>query len=170
MKKNNRGWSIIILLGGLSIQPLLAQEATLKDFAETRYDHKFAFYPSTLRMINVGKNEAYSEMVSSIDKLLIYSLDSTSRAEKSYHQLAQQYLDTGFEEYAMAYGNDMQMAILGKTDDRNSEWAGYLGMSDDLVVAFHLRGAIAWQKIPVLIRTMQQDDLLNFFELNKKQH
>lgn len=155
---------IVIVALGLGNQPLSAQEAPLKDLVEHRRDRKLAFYPSTLRMINLSQNPDYNEMVNGIDKLLIYTLDSATKADKSYRQIAQTYTRLGFEEYAMAYGADMQLAILGKEGNDN-EFVGYFGQND-LVVAFYLRGNVGWQKIPTLLQSMQQDDMINLFDLN----
>lgn len=93
----------ILLLAGL-FQPLLSQEETLKDYAEDRRERKFCLYASTLRMINISQNEDYDEMVNGIEKLLIYKLDSTARADKSYKEMLATYRENGFEEYMVMYG------------------------------------------------------------------
>lgn len=156
-----------ILLLGLSIQPLLAQEEIIKGLIEQKRDRKYAFYPSTLRMVNIGQNEDYNEMVSGVEKLLIYTLDSATQADKSYRAIADAYLNEGFEEYAMAFGGELSMAILGKESGTSSQYAGYFAQ-DELAVAFYLRGNIAWQKIPTLLSTMRKDDFFNLLDTNTK--
>lgn len=144
---------IILLVIGCS---LVAQEAPLKDFAESKKTKKYAFYPSTLRMINVSQNEAVNELVSGVDKLLIYSLDSITRANKSYTQVTEAYLKLGYEEYASAYGGGNALSILSNGDTKDTAYVGFLGQGDFLFM-FYLKGDIAWQKIPSLIEVFQND-------------
>ena len=80
----------LVFLIGITV-PLFAQEQPLKDFAEDRKELKLCFYPSTLRMVNLADNPDFNDLVSGIEKLLIYNLDSTSRADKAYKQLISTY-------------------------------------------------------------------------------
>jgi len=157
---------LLLVFAGLSYQPLFAQEAIIKDLLETKRDLKFALYPSTLRMINLKQNQQYNEMVSGVEKLLIFTLDSATQADKSYMQLTEKYLSEGFEEYAMAFGGGMNMAILGKDGRGSNQLVGFLD-SKDMTVAFYLRGTIAWQKIPTLINTIRGDDFIDILSLSK---
>lgn len=152
----------ICLIGGL-LSPALAQEQILKDFAETRHDSKYAFYPSTLRMINLTKNPDYEALVSGIEKILIYSLDSTSLAEKSYVGLPDAYTKVGFEEYVRMFGGDYQLTLLGK-EGRENEFFGLFAEKES-VYAFHLRGDIAWEKVTSLISALRNNELLNLNDL-----
>ena len=149
---------------GLSIQPLFAQESILKGLVESKRDGKYCFYPSTLRMINLKQNEAYNELVSGVDKFLIYTLDSATRLDKSYRLISEQYLEAGFDEYATVFGGNMNMSILGKENARNQEYVGYFDQKGEMVVAFYLKGDIPWQKIPTLIQSMNEMDMLNLFD------
>ena len=156
---------IVLTLWGLSIQPLFAQEQPLKDLVENRRERKFAFYPSTLRMVNLQQNETYNELVNGVEKLLVYQLDSAMRADKSYRTIATAYAERGFDEYASITGGQMQLSVMGKEGSRENEFVGYLG-EKDMVVAFYLRGKLEWQKIPTLLRTLDEEDMLNIFDLN----
>jgi len=146
---------------GLSIQPLLAQEQIIKDLFETGNEKKYAFYASTLRMVNLTKNKEYNELVNGIDKLLVYSLDSATIASKSYKKVADAYLNEGFEEYIMAFGGDINIALIGKENKRANEFAGYTNM-DGNTFAFYLRGSIAWEKIPSLLKSIRKEEFLTF--------
>lgn len=152
----------LLLLTGLNFQPLFAQESIIKEHFEISHDRKFVLYASTLRMLNIRNNQEYNEMVKGVDKLIIYTLDSATIANKSYTALGKDYLDLDFEEYAMANGATLNMAILGKEGKQN-QFAGYLAM-EDMTVAFYLRGNIAWQKIPALIRTFRQEDFFDILQ------
>lgn len=144
-----------IFLLFFSIQSF-GQEAILKEFAESRRDFKICLYPSTLRMMNIKKDPAFNELVNGIEKLLIYRLDSSTVATKEYTNWTNEYLDNDFEEY-MSMTGAMNLIILGKED---AEYVGVTG-SNGQVIAFYLRGAIAFEKIPKLIQTFEGGDILS---------
>ncbi len=144
-------------------QPLLAQEDILKEFAANRSERRYALYPSTLRMINIQKNEAFNELATSMEKFLIYDLDSISTANKSFGTMLDTYRTIGFEEYMSILGDGNSVVLLGKEKGTN-ELVGVVGQ-DDQLFAFFLKGNIAWQKIPTILRTMQDDDLLNVLDI-----
>lgn len=155
--------SLIILLG-LSWE-IKAQEQPLKDFAEDRKDRKFCFYPSTLRMVNLANNPDFDDLVSGIEKLLIYNLDSTARADKSYKEIITTYQELDFEEYASAYGGGLNFYVYGKENKKETEYIGVV-KQDDLLTAFYMRGQIAMNKIPRLIQSMGEGDFINPFDFN----
>jgi hypothetical protein len=162
MTNRIRNFFLILFTTGLSIQPLLAQEDVIKDIVVDNVEYKFAFYASTLRMINLTDNKEYNDMVSGIDKLLVFMLDSTSRAEKAYLQIGKSYRERGYDEYMMSSGSLLNMAILGNPKN-DEEFVGYISQEESCF-AFYLRGEIAWEKIPKLINTMRDLDLLNIME------
>ena len=155
--------SLIIILG-LSWE-IKAQEQPLKDFAEDRKERKFCFYPSTLRMVNLANNPDFDDLVSGIEKLLIYNLDSAARAEKSYKQIISTYQELDFEEYASAYGGGLNFYVYGKENKKETEYIGVV-KQDDLLTAFYMRGQIAMNKIPRLIQSMSEGDFINPFDFN----
>ena len=154
----------LILMAGL-FSPAIAQEQPLKDYAEDRRERKFCLYPSTLRMINIDQNQEYNEMVSGVEKLLIYKLDSAARADKSYKDLITTYKELGYEEYMAMYGGGMTMYLYGDESGRTPEFIGVFG-EDDMALAIYLRGQIGWGKIPQLMTTLQEGDMLNILDLN----
>ncbi len=155
--------SFLFLLGyHLSV---FAQEQPLKDFAEERKEMKFCFYPSTLRMINLAHNPDFDELVSGIDKLLVYSLDSAAKADKSYREVINEYRSLGFEELTSVYGGDLNLFIYGKNRKRENEYMGIISQ-DDKLTAFYLRGNIAFGKIPRLFQSLKSGDVINPFDFN----
>lgn len=146
-----------VLTSSLLLLSLLssAQESILKDFAEDRKDFKICLYPSTLRMMNVSKDPEFNELVNGIEKLLIYRLDSSTIATKEYASWTDKYRENDFEEY-MSMTGAMNLIILGAEE----EYVGVTG-SKGQVVAFYLRGTIAFQKIPKLIQTFEGGDILS---------
>jgi hypothetical protein len=119
-------------------------------------------------MINITQNEDYYEMVSGIEKLLIYKLDSTTRADKSYKEVISTYRDLGYEEYVSMYGRGQQMYLFGKEKHKQSEFIGVFGESD-MALAIYLRGNIGWNKIPDLIDSMKSEDMLNILDFNTEE-
>ncbi len=158
MTRNTILISFILLLG---FQNLFAQEQPLKDFAEERRENKFCFYPSTLRMVNLANNPGFDDLVSGIEKLLIYSLDSTARADKTYKDLIATYEELDYEELASAYGGKLNFYIYGK----DKEYIGII-RQEDLVTAFYMRGQIAMNKLPQLMQSMSEGDFINPFDFN----
>lgn len=152
---NIRFYIELILCGFLlfNITFLAAQESIIKDFAEDRNVIKVCFYPSTLRMINIKNDPAFDELVSDIDKLLIYKLDSII-AKDSFHWI-EEYKKNGFEEYLSVQGIT-NLKIFGK----EHEVTGF-SYSGETMTVFYLRGRVALQKIPELISTFESSELLN---------
>lgn len=161
-KKRTKSLIIGLALMGLS-QPLFAQDDILKDFAEERNSTKYCLYPSTLRMINLENNANYNELASSFEKFLIYQLDSITSTENSYKSVLTEYEENGFEEYISVYGDGTSVLVLGK-EQRTNEMVGFFAQKDQIFM-FHLLGNIAFQKIPTLINTFAENDLLNIFDL-----
>jgi len=157
-----KSFFIGLILWGLS-QPLFAQESILKDFAEERNSSKYCLYPSTLRMLNLKNNEAYTELANSFEKFLIYDLDSTTASDKSYRGIMKDYRSEDFEEYISIIGGGNEVLILGE-EKRTNEMVGVFGM-DGKVFVFYLLGNIQWQKIPTLINTLSENDLINIFDI-----
>ncbi len=152
---------------GLVSQPLFAQESIIKEYASENKKKAYAFYPSTLRMVNLKNNEAYNEMISEINKLLVYMLDSSATASRSYTSVIDSYKEEGFEPYAEVWGK-LNIYIYGK-EGRKRQIVGVYG-EEDRSFAFYLDGRISWQKIPTLIQTLESNDMLNLFEINNSGH
>ena len=153
---------LIIMLG--LIQPLFAQEDILKAYADTSCKKSYCFYPSTLRMLNLAKNQDYYDMVEDVEKLLVYILDSAAMAEKSYTKMLAEYRKNGFAEYAVVTGGSTDFYIIGKDGNRN-EIAGVFS-DKKRVFAFYLTGQIGWQKIPALVQSFDKSDMFNLFDLS----
>lgn len=153
----------IILWGGST--PLFAQENIFKAYANDHHTRSYCLYPSTLRMINIQRNEAFDEMASSLDKFLIYELDSISATTKSFKNMLNAFEAEGFEEYFTILGAGNYTIVLGE-EKRVNEMVGVFGIQDQMFV-FFLRGNIAWQKIPTLINTLSENDLFNVLTMRE---
>jgi hypothetical protein len=155
---------LIILLG--LFRPVSGQEQPLKDYADAHKESKFCFYPSTLRMINIAQNPDYNDLVNGIEKLLVYSLDSSAKADQSYKDIINSYREIGFEEYAAMYGGKTNFFLYGKENKDENQFVGVM-KSEDEVYAFYMRGQIGWQKIPALMQNFQSEDVMNIFDLKQ---
>lgn len=158
-----KSFLLAFILLGLTCQPLFAQESIIKDQFEHKRDRKYCFYPSTLRMVNLKQNQEYNNLVNGVEKLLIYTLDSATKADKSYLQLSSLYQQAGFDEYASIFGGGTQMSILGADKGKSHEYVGFFDQ-DELTIAFYLRGNIPWQKIPTLMKSMNDLEMLEMFD------
>jgi len=166
MAKTSKLILIFWLLAGV-LPSLKAQETPLKAYADKHNERKFCFYPSTLRMINIAKNPDYNELVNGIEKLLVYTLDSATKAGQSYKSLITSYKKIGFEEYVSIAGGKTNFILYGKENKNENQFVGVM-RSGDAMYAFYLRGRIGWQKIPALMQSFQSDDMINIFDLNKQ--
>lgn len=155
---------VFVIFVGL-IQPLFAQQDIIKDYADTSSVKDYCFYPSTLRMLNIAKDQDYYNMVEDIEKLLVYSLDSASVAESSYKKMLAMYRKNNFEEYAVMEGGETNFSIYGK-DGRKNEFAGVFRVKKKVYV-FYMIGNIGWQKIPALVQNFSKGDMFNLFDLTK---
>ena len=142
-----------------------SQEQPLKDFAEDHTEMKLCFYPSTLRMINLSHNPDFDEMVSGIDKLLVYTLDSAAKANHNYRQIIKNYKALGYEELASASGGGLDLYIYGTDRHRENEFVGIIKQNEKLT-AFYMRGDIDFAKIPVIVQTVKNGDVINPFDFN----
>ncbi|MCF6171216.1 MAG: DUF4252 domain-containing protein [Bacteroidales bacterium] len=163
MKKTTILISILLLSG--HFLPVCAQEQPLRDFAEDRTEHKFCFYPSTLRMLNLSNNPDFNKLANGIQKLLVFNLDSTARADKAYKQLITTYQELDYEELASAYGGEMNFYVYGKEKGEDSEYIGVI-RKQDMTTAFYLRGQLAVSVLPGLMESMNASDFINPFDFN----
>lgn len=166
MTNTNKVIIVFCLLAAL-FPSLRAQETPFKVYGDAHKDRKYCFYPSTLRMINIGQNPDYNELVNGIKKLLIYTLDSAAKAGPSYKGMIASYKKAGFDEYITMAGGKTTFILYGKENKGENQFVGVM-KSEDAMYAFYLRGRIGWQKIPAMMQSFQSDDIINIFDLNKQ--
>lgn len=144
------------------------QEDRFKEFAESHKERTFCFYPSTLRMLNIGGNPDFDKMVSGIEKLLVYKLDSISQADMLYNPILDIYRETGYEEYITIYGGNKEVYVLGSPNNENKEFIGIV-MYEENSIAFLMKGNIGWEEIPKLFNNIKEGDFINILDLNTDQ-
>ena len=147
---------------------LNGQESRFKDFAENHKDRAFCFYPSTLRMLNIGGNPDFNNMVSGIEKLLVYKLDSISGADKLYNPMLDEYRKDGFEEYIAVKGGGNDMFLLGDERGKMNEFVGVV-INEEISITFFLRGNIGWDEIPKIMNSIQDGEFIDILDLKLAQ-
>ncbi len=157
---------VLLLLMGLT-QPLWAQQEIIASYADSTKTRTYCLYPSTLRMLDPTKSPEFYEVVNNIEKLVIYTLDSTASADKSYRKMLRDYQALGYDEYIAMYGGQNQLMLYGLEKNHTGHFVGVFNMGDNLQ-AFYMDGTIGWEKIPVLINKIQDGEMLDIFSLNTK--
>ena len=145
--------------------PVQGQENLFKEFADAHKERAFCFYPSTLRMLNISGNPEFNEAVNGVEKLLVYTLDSLSIADKLYNGMMQNYRDSGFEEYISVTGGSYTASLLVSPEGSDMEYVGVFS-DESSTLAFYLTGDIKWEQIPKMYNSIQEGDFINVLDLN----
>lgn len=135
-----------------------SQESIIKNFAEQGgkgWLYPICLYSSTLRMVNVSGDPEFNKLVNDVEKVLIYPLDSAALNSPNLHSWLTEYEELGYEEYIRVSGAQ-SIRLVGKED----EYVGMFGVNGKQT-AFYIRGTIAFEKIPELIKTFQSNDMLD---------
>lgn len=163
---NNRFLLILFSLTVfLSVQ---GQESLFKEFADAHKERAFCFYPSTLRMLNISGNPDFNEAVSGVDKLLVYTLDSISVADRLYDGMLNDYRNKGFEEYISISGGTYTASLLVSPNTADMQYVGVFG-DESSTMAFYLTGDLKWEEIPKMFNSIKEGDFINILDLNTSQ-
>ena len=145
-----------------------AQEDRFKEFAEQHNDRAFCFYPSTIRMLNIGDNPEFNNMVSGIEKLIVYKLDSISISDSLYNVMLDDFDSMDYDELLSIGGGGYSTLVLGSPEGIESQFVGVV-ISDNISVVFFMKGDISWEEIPKMISSFNSDDFINILDLNFKE-
>ena len=144
---------------------VIAQESFIKDFAKTRSDKKYTLYASTLRMLNVSKDENFNDLVNDIEKINVFIFDSATTKDQSFQTLAEKYSAEAYDEYLKMYGGQFAY-VAGKSSGSEMEIIGLLGR-EDAAYAIYIIGEIPFQKIPKVVALLRDNQIFNLLETNK---
>ncbi len=162
--------SIIIL--SILISPIIlkAQSKIIEQFKKNELTELSLFFtPSTLRMVNLQRNEEFDEMVKDIKKMSFLKLD------KSKFDL-QQFMNTvmalqqqeAMEEYIVVDGEEQKLYLLGKESPMTTVAMAYF-QGD--YYAVDIAGSISIANLPKLYEQLSQgdaalkNDFANIFDL-----
>lgn len=160
-----RFFIVVIFMGATS--PLFAQDQVIKEALDSSNERKFCLYASTLRMINMSNDLSYNEMVSGVEKLLVYSLPVSDSMRQVVDEMIGVYAQAyEYEEYARIFGGPMTLSLYGSAQE--DKLVGY-ARQEDKIFAFYLDGQIEWQKIPALIDKLSSMEMLDIVNLNQGQ-
>ena len=162
---------VILTICVLSTQGAFAQEWPLKDFMEKNPNAKLppfskaCLYPSTLRMIDLSQNPDYQDLISEIDKILVYLPDSAFLEATDSEVLFEEYKNRGFKELVSVRTNVESILVLGKGTD---QVIGTLGGGDfGRPLFFYIKGSLQLQKIPRLFETFKGSDMIDVFSFRR---
>jgi hypothetical protein len=116
-------------------------------------------------MLNISNNAEFDKMVSGIEKLLIYKLDSVSYADRTYEAMIEDYKKEGYDEYINMFGGGKDTQLIGNSGRDKMEYVGIV-MDKDNHLAFYMRGDIGWEQIPKLVNAFQDEDFVDLGNLN----
>ena len=162
MTKSKAVITIFLLTIFLSVN---AQESRFKDFAEEHNDRAYCFYTSTIRMLNIGDNPEFNELVNGIEKILVYQLDSISIADKLYNNMLDDFKSVNFEEIVSIAGGGNVTSVLMSPEDVDNQFVGVF-INDQFSLVFFMKGDISWQEIPKIMNSFNNDDFINILDIN----
>jgi hypothetical protein len=124
------------------------------------------FYPSTLRMINLERNQEFDEMIRHVKKARFFRMDSGSVTKEDLQILITKLSEDGFEEMMMIKNQEMDLSIWG-LDQRIPETI-VISKNDHEVMLLEVEGMINVAKIPKIMDSFNENAFLNVLDLNGK--
>ncbi len=142
---------LFLFLGGTA----LSQSKTLLKLKEDeKIVHPFYFYPSTLRMINLGGDKTYNDLVKDVRKLIFFKLKSDSFGAEDFDLTLEKLMtEELYEEYIVVEGGDQEIHMVGKTNS-----TVMLGYYDDAYYMAELQGNIDVMRVPELYNKIANAD------------
>jgi hypothetical protein len=147
-----------------------AQCKTIEKWAEKRSGlRKLCFYPTTLRMVNLSKDESFNQMVKDIDKLKVIISDKTGSIAKE---------DVAFLKKGIRSENykDMLQVNKGKESfsvfikEENDKPVGFAGIiySKDSFILVDLEGYLSPEVIQQIMNgKINQGAISKLFDITK---
>lgn len=153
-------------------KPALAQCDVIKDVKDSEQaDLTLFFYPSTLRMINIDKNEEFNRLIQDINKMIFMKMNRSWRSKDFYSAIQSLQSEEDMEEYIVIDGPDAKLYILGR--EKPTETVG-LGMMENEYYIFDVDGSLSLKEIPKLYEYISQNDstfnnaFLNVFDVSSQ--
>jgi hypothetical protein len=157
---------LALLIALLPFAPALRAQHTL--FRELREnpgtERAFYFYPSTLRMINLSGNPDFDELMSEVEKLVVYDFDSAQSRSLDLNGFRSSLLTQSFEEWMSVRQEGMDIQVYGLDRRRKNPEMIAIVRSDGEVMMVDLIGLINPVRLPELIRNFDSGQFLNVFE------
>jgi len=142
----------------------LAQNSVVTDFKES---HSTAlslyFYPSTLRMVNLERNEEFDEMIREVKKARFFKMDSAAVSNDDLKQLSSELTEDGFEEIMFLKNREMDIRVWG-LEKRIPETI-IISKSGYEVMLLEVNGMINVAKIPKIMESFSENSFLDVLNL-----
>ncbi len=146
------------------------QHNVVSDFIENRNTGlSLYFYPSTLRMINIDRNEEYDKMIRDVEKARFFRFDSGQFVNEDISKLIKDLQENGFEEVMSVRDKNQDIRVLAL--ERKMPEFVVVSKNKDELMLLEINGIINVAKIPKLTQTFSQNgflDVLNLYGEKKK--
>ncbi|NND08332.1 MAG: hypothetical protein HKN87_18285 [Saprospiraceae bacterium] len=160
----------LLFLVFLATAVVNAQSTTIKRFIEEdRTGHRFYFYPSTLRMLNLEGDAEYYEMIRHVEKLVFFPFKEDRFDEGAFRAGVHSLQEENFEEYLSVEAADgAKLYISGKSKPYETV---ALARVDGQYYAADLQGSINLLHLTKLYQKIAERDtafsqgFLNIFQL-----
>lgn len=143
------------------------QNSVVTDFKE---NHATAlslyFYPSTLRMVNLERNEEFDEMIRNVKKARFFRMDSGAVTKTDLQKLSAKLTEDGFEEIMFLKNKEMDLRVWG-IEKRIPETI-IISKDGHEVMLLEVNGMINIAKIPKIMESFNENAFLDV--LNLKPH
>ena len=147
----------IIVLFTLGVYDGTAQSKTIQSFIdEDRTGHRFYFYPSTLRMLNLQDDPEYYDMVKRVKKLVFFPFKADRFDDADFRMAVRNLAQEDFAEYISVEGTEGEkLYISGKTDPYETV---ALARFDGQYYAADLQGSIDVLQLSKLYQKIAERD------------
>lgn len=123
---------------------------------EEKTELNLYFYPSTLRMINLEKNEEFNELIKDIRKMTFLKLDRHSFDHTQFEKLIHTLLtEEELEEYIVIDGEKRKFYVLGRESPATTIGLVYF---EKEYYAMDIAGKVNIQKLPKLYEQLSKKD------------
>jgi hypothetical protein len=156
---------IFLLLSVVFFFGSCQQKDSLRTFRENHpVDMTLAFYPSTLRMVNLAKNEEYNQLIKGIEKGRYFKVNKTDSTQQAIHTLTQGLIEEGYTEIMTIKGsaNDMMVYLL----ESQPPVTVVITEREKEYMILEIKGMVNITKLPRLIDSFNNDEaFLNIFSM-----
>ena len=125
-------------------------------------------YPSTIRMLNLGRNQDFDEIVKDIRKARIFKLDSGTVSPMDLRQLSDVLKQKGYDDLLTFQRNDLDLQVLS-LEKPVPEFL-IISMQKGSCLLVEIEGLINVARIPKLVDSFEKNaylDILHLTEIKK---
>lgn len=135
-----------------------AQSETIAELKESKelIRNSYHFYPSTMRMININRDENFDKLVKPIRKLSFYTMNESNFTQSDLQLAATQLKsDEAYESFLDISGPDTEVHILGRPSQEN---ICVLAYADSSIYISEVQGKIDFLKLVDVYESIQNQD------------